>query len=209
MTSSPRWGELWTVLIDRRYACSVLAHAAGMVCGLGAATLATTVTGRRDNVVLITGFGVATFWLRPEPVWIGGVVALVAVLGLSGSRFGPLSAFAAGALAGLWGHTLLSYGLPAWSALPLAAAVPGAAAVLTHRSPRFAPLALREDALLTICSLSLVVAAAPTLSTGWRSAIAMNLEPGSVARPAMGLWLTLGLGAVVFLGGLHALWRRG
>ena len=180
-----------------------------MVCGLGAATLATAVTGRRDMVTLIAGFGVATIWLRPEPVWIGGGVALVAVLGLGWPRFGPLSAAAAGALAGLWVHVLQSYGLPGWSAVLLAAAVPGTVVVLAHQSPRFAPLALREDALLTICVLGLVVAAAPALSMGWRSAVAMNLEPGGGARPAMGLWVTLGLGAVVSLGGLHTLWRRG
>ena len=193
----------------RYYACNMLVHAVGMVCGLGAATLATVVSGRRNSVTLIAGFVAATIWLRPDPVWIGGMVALVAVLGLVRPGLGLPSSAAAGALAGLWAHVLQSYGLPGWSAVPLAAAVPGAAAVLAHRSPRFAPVALREVALLTICVLGLVVAAAPALSMGWRSAIAMNLEPGSGVRPAMGLWLTLGLGAVVSLGGLHTLWRRG
>ena len=180
-----------------------------MVCGLGAATLATFVTGGRDIVALVAGFGVATLWLQPEPVWIGVMVALGAVLGLGWSRFGPLSAAVAGALAGLWGHVLQGYGLPGWSAVPLAAAVPGAAMVLAHRSPRFAPRALREDALLTICALGLVVAAVPALSTGWRSAAAMNLESGSGVPPAPGLWVIAGLVAVVSLGGLHSLWRRG
>ena len=137
------------------------------------------------------------------------MVALVAVLGLGLPRLGPLSAVVAGALAGLWVHVLQSYGLPAWSAVSLAAAVPGTAVVLAHRSPRFAPLGLREDALLTICVLGLVVAASPALSTGWRSAVAMNLEPGIGAQPTTGLWVPLGLGAVVSLGGIHTLWRRG
>ena len=161
-------------------------------------------------VALIAGFAVATIWLRPEPVWVGGMVAVVAALGLAWSRrFGPLGAAVAGVLAGLWVHVLESYGLPGWTTLPLAAAVPGTAVVLAHRSPRFAPPALREDALLTVGVLGLVVAAAPVLSLGWRSAVAMNLEPGGGVRPAMGLWVTLGLGAVVALGGLHTLWRRG
>ncbi len=160
-------------------------------------------------VALLAGFVVATIWLQPEPMWIGAMVALVAVLGLGWSRFGPLSAAVAGVLAGLWVHVLESYGLPGWSAVPLAAAVPGTAVVLAHRSPRFAPLGLREDALLTICVLGLVVAAAPAVSMGWRSAVAMNLEPGSGAQPTTGLWVPLGLGAVVSLGGLHTLWRRG
>ena len=183
-----------------------------MLCGLGAATLATTVTGRRDMVVLIAGFCVATVWLRPDPVLIGGMVALVAVLALGVPRLGPLrvlSAAVAGVLAGLWVHVLESYGLPGWTALPLATAVPVTAAALAHRSSRFAPLGLREDALLTICVLGLVVAVSPALSMGWQSAGTMNLEPGGGVRTAMGPWVPLGLGAVVSLGGLHTLWRRG
>ena len=163
-------------------------------------------------VALVAGFVVATIWLRPEPVWIGGIVALVAVLSLGLPGLGPvrvLSAVVAGALAGLWVHVLQSYGLPGWSAVPLAAAVPGTVVVLAHRSRRFAPLGLREDALLTICVLGLVVAASPALSTGWRSAVVMNLEPGSGVQSTTGLWVPLGLGAVVSLGGLHTLWRRG
>ena len=202
----------------------MLIHAVGMLCGLGAATLATTVKGRRDMVALGAGFIVATLWLWPQPVWIGGMVAVVAVLGLAVPRLGSpgtltgnsvrvsvrvLSAGVAGALAGLWVHVLGGYGLPAWSAVPLAAAVPGTALVLAQRSSRFAPQTLREDALLTIGLVGLVVAAVPPLSTGWRSAVAMNLQPGGEAPPAMGLWLTLGLGAVVSVGGLHTLWRRG
>ena len=187
----------------------MLVHAVGMVCGLGAATLATSVTGRRDVVALIAGFLVATIWLQPEPVWIGAMVVLVAVLGLGWSRFGPPSAAVAGLLAGLWVHVLQSYGLPGWSTVALAAAVPGTALILAHRSPRFAPRALREDALLTICVLGLVVAASPALSMGWQSAGTMNLEPGGGVRTAMGSWVPLGLGAVVSLGGLHTLWRRG
>lgn len=183
-----------------------------MVCGLGAAALATVVSGWRDSVTLVAAFVGATIWLRPDPVWIGGVVALVAVLGLV--RPGPglpssATAATAGALAGLWVHVLQSYGLPCWSAVPVAAAVPCAAMALAGRSPRFAPPALREDALLTIGVLGLVVAAAPALSMGWRSAAALNLEPGSGIGPAPGLWVMLGLGAVVSLGGLHSLWRRG
>ena len=180
-----------------------------MVCGLGAATLATSVTGRRDMVALITGFVVATIWLRPDPLWVGAMVALVAALGLARSRSGPLGAVAAGALAGLWVHVLQSYGWPGWGAIPLAAAVPGAAVVLALRSPRFAPPVLREDALLAVCVLGVVVAAAPALSSGWRSAAALNLEPGGGIGPAPGLWMTLGLAAVVSLGGLYSLWRRG
>ena len=161
-------------------------------------------------VALIAGFAIATMWIRPEPVWVGGMVAVVAALGLGWSRrFGSFSAAAAGVLAGLWVHVLEGYGLPGWSAVPLAAAVPGTAVVLAHRSPRFAPLALREDALLTLCFLGLVVGAAPALSMGWQSAGTMNLEPGGGARSVMGLWVTLALGAVASLGGLHTLWRRG
>ena len=86
--------------------------------------------------------------------------------------------------------------------------MPGMAVMLAHRSPGFAPRALREDALLAIGFMGLAVAAVPAVSMGWRSAVGMNLEPGGEGRPALGIWLTLGLGAVVSLGGLHTFWRR-
>lgn len=186
----------------------VLIHAVGMVCGLGAATLATMVTRRRDTAALIAGFVVAVAWLRPEPVWVGALVVVVAGLGLGTPRFNLLGAVVAGTLAGVWFHVLRGYGLPGWSALPLAAAVPVAAMRLAHRNPGFAPLRLREDALLTMCTLGVLVAATPAFSTGWMSAVALNIEPGNSVEPVIGTWVPVGLAAVVSLGGVHTLWRR-
>lgn len=186
----------------------MLVHLTGIVCGLGAATLAPSLTGKRAVVALVIGFAVATVWLEPEPVWIGGLVVVVVVLRLCWPGFSTLSAVAAGTLAGSWGHILQSYGLTGWLAIPLAAAVPSTAVFLENRSPRFAPRAMREDALSIICVFALVLVAAPVMSAGWQSAETLNLEPERGTRSGLGIWPTLGLTCVVSLGGLHALWRR-
>ena len=186
----------------------MLVHLAGLVCGLGAATLAASLPGKRAVVALVTGFAVATVWLEPEPVWIGGLVVVVTVLRLYWPGTSTLSAVAAGTLAGSWGHILQSYGLTGWLAIPLAAAVPSTAMFLENRSPRFAPRAMHEDALSIICAFALVLVAAPTVAGGWQSAETLNLEPGRGTRAGLGIWPMLGLTCVVSLGGLHALWRR-
>ena len=187
----------------------MLVHAVGLVCGLGAATFATEVNRTRQLVALVVGFGVASFWLGPDPVWIGGTVALAAALRLASSGFGTFGAVVAGALAGMWVQVLESYGLSVWIAAPLAVTASGTAALMGRHSPRFAPPAMREDALLGVGVLGLGLAAAPAVLSGWQSAVALNLEPGSGAPPDLGPWMMLGFGATVSLGGLHSLWRRG
>ena len=57
--------------------------------------------------------------------------------------------------------------------------------------------------------LALAVAAAPGVAAGWRAAGAMNLAAGDMVRPGVHPGVVLGLAAVVALGGLHTLWRRG
>lgn len=189
----------------------MLLHAVGMVCSLGAVIFATGVRDRKGAAALAAGFAAAAVWLRPEPVLAGGIAAGAAALSLARPRRVPahlIDAAVAGLLGGLWGHVLARFGLPPASAWLLAAVVVAAAAFMSRRQPRFAPLALREDARLAHACLAALVAAWPAVSTGWSAASAMNLESEEMVRAAVQPPVAIGLAALVSLGGLHALWRR-
>ena len=189
----------------------MLLHALGMVCSLGAVIFAAGVRDRWGAVALAAGFVAGAVWLRPEPVLAGGLAVAAAGLSLARPRRVPvflIDAVVAGLLGGLWGHVLAQFGLAPWSAWALAAIVAGAAAFMSQRLPRFAPQAMREDALLAYAFLGALVAAWPAVATGWSAASAMNLESEETIRAAVQLPVAIGLASLASLGGLHALWRR-
>ena len=82
------------------------------------------------------------------------------------------------------------------------------AASSARRDARFAPPALRDDALAALCALGLAVAAVPAVTVGWRAAAAMNLEVDGLVRPDVHPWVVVGFAAMISLGGLHSLRRR-
>ena len=190
----------------------MLLHAVGLSCALAAAVFATAVRGRYGALTLAAGFLIGIAWLRPDPGWTGAIVAATAVLalvrpgGVPASRAAPLVAGLAG---GLWSTVLGGYGLPLWLAGLLASGVVAFAAVSAARDPRFVTPSVREDALAALGVLGLAIAAAPGVAAGWRSAQAMNLAAGDTVRPGVHPGVVLGLAAVVALGGLHTLRRRG
>ena len=105
---------------------------------------------------------------------------------------------------------LAGYGLPARLAWLLAAGVIAVSAAASQRDPQFARPAVREDALVMLTVLGVAVAAAPGVAAGWRTAEALNLAANDMVRPGVhpgGMLLVLA--AIVALGGLHTLWRRG
>ena len=194
---------------------TVLFHALALLCALGSVAFATVATGRWYVVSgLPVGFVVAIVWIGPEqqpdPAWLGGTVALVtgAALAWSGLLMRALTGIAGGALAGVWGGLLQKQGLPAAPALVLAASLPSAAVFLTARRPTFATNSLKEEALLAMCGLGLVVAVGPTVSAGWGSAGALNLDPGGGVRQVVETWVMLMSGVSIVLGGWHSLRRR-
>ena len=103
---------------------------------------------------------------------------------------------------------LSSQGFPTLAAWTLGAGLILAAAWLAARRPDFAPTVLREEALLAICGLSLLVATGPTISAGWGSARVMNLDPAGGVHQALGLWVFALGGASIAVGGWHSLRRR-
>ena len=189
----------------------LLLHAVGLLCALASSTLATAARDRRGVLVLGGGFALGAVWFQPEPRWTGAIVAAIAGLSLARPHGAPTSlsaALAAGLAGGLWTRVLAGYGLPAWAAWLLAAGVLAFAASSARRDARFAPPALRDDALAVLVALGLAVAAAPAVTAGWRAAAAMNLESDGLVRPGVHPWVVVGVAAMVSLGGLHSLRRR-
>lgn len=191
----------------------MLPHAVGLLCALAAAIFATAAGDhRRGALALAAGFAAGVLWLPSDARWIGGLVAIVSALSLARPHGAPAALsgpLAAGLAGGLWTRVLAGYGLPSWMACLLAAGVLAVAASTSRHDPRFAPPAVREDALAAVGVLGLAVAAAPAVAMGWRAAAAMNLEAGDLVRPGVHPWVIAGLAAMVSLGGLHTLRRRG
>ena len=189
----------------------LLLHAVGLLCALACATLATAARDRRGVLALAGGFALGAFWLQPEARWTGVLVAAAAGLSLArpyGASASLSVSLAAGLAGGLWTRVLAGYGLPAWAAWLAAAGVLAVAAASARRDARFAPPALRDDALAALGALGLAVAAAPAVTAGWRAAAAMNLEADGLVRPGVHPWVVLGFAAIISLGGLHSLRRR-
>lgn len=188
----------------------MLIHALGLLCALAATTFAVVPIGSHPGRVwpaAAAGFVGASMWLRPEPTSIGLLIAVAAGTQLVWPKRGWLLV-GSGLVAGLWTSLLRSQGLPTLAAWTLAAGLILAAAWLAARRPDFAPTVLREEALLAICGLGLVVATGSTISAGWGSARVLNLDPAGGVRQALGLWV-FGLGGVsILLGGWHSLRRR-
>ena len=192
---------------------NLIFYALWMLCGLGAAVFATVEPGGRQRPLgLALGFAAAAVLALPgrlpDPAWTGGVVVLVAVFQLVRPGQRGLAAVCGGVLAGLWSALLKAQGAPLTLAVGLAAALPAVSTWLTARRPAFAPPALREEALLIVLGLALVVTVAPEVHGGWRSAVALNLGVEDTPREGVPPWGLLLSGAVLALGGFRSFWRR-
>ena len=190
----------------------MLLYTLSLLCAIAAAVFATAVRGVRGTLALSAGFLMGIAWLAPAPGWTGAVVGVVAVLMLGAPHRALVSLaapLASGLAGGLWAQMLAGYGMPAWLGWLLAGGVIAVSAVASQRDPRFARPAVQEDALVALAVLGVTVAAAPGVTAGWQTATALNLAGedtlGSGANPGM----LLGLAAVLSLGGLHTLRRRG
>lgn len=179
-----------------------------MLCALGSATFATAGVAWWSLPVGVVSFVVAVTWLTPDPSSTGAIVALVSALLLRRPRTLVPAVVLAGCLAGIWASLLEARGVPIVLALGLSAGVPAASGWMARTRDEFAPSALREDALLAIGGLGLVVAMGPNILAGWQSAGSMNLDPGGGRQAAIEAWLMVAIGTAAVAGGVHALWSR-
>jgi hypothetical protein len=189
-----------------------------MLSGLGTAVLATCVRSRTAWLALAAGFATTAAWTiqsgrLPDASWIGCVVALIAAWQLvrpDSAVAATVAAAGAGALAAIWGSVLQLEAIPRVAALLIGAGTMISTAWLANHRRSFAPPALREEGLLIILAMGVIVGTAPTVAQGWRSAVALNITdtaaaPGQVVSG----WTLAFIGASVALGGLWSMWRRG
>ena len=180
---------------------------------IGGVALAAAAAGKRRSFgVVLAGFLAAAYLFRdgrvPEPGFVGVIAVVAAGVQLLRPAYTDASAACAGILAAASGAVLESYGVASPIAL-LAAVLPGMLALWwSHRNPKFAPVAMREEALLMVMLLGLGTAVVPAVVDGWRSASALSSAPAEAAGRAMPAWVLVLSGTAAMVGGVWSLWRH-
>jgi hypothetical protein len=190
-----------------------LSHAAAILCLLAAAALGAAPKPWRYHAVAILLGSAGAFVLSVAfniaftPDVLGAIAAAAAGLGVARPRWQEASASLSGVCAAVWAAALSGAGLPLALVLPIAVAVPFAALALA-RNPRFAPPAVRDEALVIVAALAVVVAVIDPIADGWRSAVALTASPLAADSERNATW-ALGVAlAALAAGGLYGAWRR-
>jgi hypothetical protein len=195
----------------------------GILLGFAAVTFA-ALEPQRWQAALISaaGFAAVVLWvglglgLGPEPgpgrfpgaSSVAFLVVGAAALALAKPRWSDAAAACAGGAAGLWAGVLELQGLPVLSAAIVAALPPAASALLARRNGRFAPAALREEALALVVVFGLLVALVPEVVAGWRAAAAFGSLAQEASEDGTTAWMLI-LAILCAAGGsVYSLWRR-
>ena len=206
-------------------------HALWMLCALGAvvysaAAAAAPARRARHLTTLAIGFVIATIVASPQrlpdPAWVGVLTTGAAMVTLFRPRFSVVAAGWGGALGGILTaltevqgmHPAASVGpvvvLIAWGFANLD--VPELIAMvvwLTWLRPSFAPEALRDEALLAVSLLGLVVAVVPGVIDGWQAAANLTIEPVTAGPTApIPTWTLTLVATSMALGAVYSLWSR-
>jgi hypothetical protein len=140
---------------------------------------------------------------------IAGVLACAgAVLYLFRPRHAWLAMVFGGVLAGLLVRVLALVGAPLLPSASLVATGLAVTVWLARTRPGFAPEALREEALLIVCTLGLAVAVLPSVLDGWQAAANLNVRVENVAQQAIPMWVLSVVATSTLLGAAYALWSR-
>jgi len=189
-------------------------HALWMLCALGAVVHAATAAHRvRDLTALAVGFVLATIAASPQRLpdatWVGVLSAAVAIAVVFRPRFAVLAAAWGGALGGMLTALTEVQGVPAAASVGPVAVLIATVVWLTRLRPSFAPDSLRDEALLAITLLGLVVSIMPGVIDGWQAAAALTIEPATTG-PATPIpaWTIALVGTATALGALYSMWSR-
>jgi hypothetical protein len=182
-----------------------------MLCALGATTFAAVAAPRRRWVVaLAIGFlsVVVLPGTQPDPEVAGLCAALGAIVYLFRPRYAWFGFVLGGALAGMLSQVLGLFGGPVLITAPLVAVGLGATVWLARTCPHFSPEAIREEALLIVCTLGLGVAVLPSVLDGWQAAANLNTGIENAAQQAIPAWVLSVVATSTLLGAAYALWSR-
>jgi hypothetical protein len=190
---------------------TVTFHALWMLCALGATTFAAAAAPRRGWLAAFA-LGFLAVLMRPggqpDPEIAGLFAASGAFVYLFRPRYAWLGFALGGALAGMLVQVVGLVGGPAVVTAPLVALGAGATVWLTRTRAGFAPEALREEALLIVCTLGLAVAVLPSVLDGWQAAANLNTRMENVAQQAFPAWVLSIVATSSLLGAAYALWSR-
>jgi hypothetical protein len=118
------------------------------------------------------------------------------------------AALSAGVATGVGLALMRQEGAPAWVAALLAIVPTALAWWLSQSRPRFAPLAMRDEALVLLLVIGVAVALLPGVLDGWRTAVSLNVSAGDPSRLALPSWALAVSGAAIALGGCYSAWRH-
>jgi hypothetical protein len=105
-------------------------------------------------------------------------------------------------------QVLALMGSPVVASAPIVATGLGSTVWLARARPHFSPEAIREEALLIVCTLGLGVAVLASVLDGWQAAANLNTQIENVARQAIPVWVLSAVAASTLLGAASALWSR-
>jgi hypothetical protein len=185
-----------------------------MLCALGAVVYAAAAARRtRDLAAFGAGFLIAAIAASPQrlpdPALVGVLSAGASVAILFRPRFQAASAAWGGALGGMLTAMTEVQGLHPIAAVAAPALLAATAVWLTRARPSFAPDVLRDEALLAVCLLGLVVAMMPGVIDGWQAAANLTIEPATPGPTApVPTWTLAIVGSAVALGAVYSLWSR-
>ncbi len=191
----------------------MLLHVLGIVCGLAVVVLAALEPRRLDTgLAFCAGLVAAAIVIGatrvPDPVWGAALTAAGAAVALWTPRAAWMAFACGGMLAAVWASVLAAQGLPVPVAYALVTVVAAASSGLAAFRPRFAPSSLREEALVLVAALAVLVAAAPAVSAGWHSAATLRGSPLEPPATASAAWAFALAACALVCGAIHALWRR-
>jgi hypothetical protein len=100
-------------------------------------------------------------------------------------------------------------GLHPVAAIAAVAVLAATPAWLARMRPSFAPEVIREEALLGLCLLGLVVASVPGVTDGWQAAANLTIQPATPGPTTpVPTWTLALVGTATALGGVSSLWSR-
>jgi hypothetical protein len=189
-------------------------HALWMLCALGSVVLAAAAAGAGVPAVvaMVVGFLAGVRFVGavalPDPAVAGAVTVCAAAIFLFRPRYAVVAAALGGVLGGMWTGLLEVQGLPSPAAIGVSAVVLGVSRHLTRRRPSFAPEQLRDEGLLAIGLLGLVVATLPGVLDGWQAARNFAATSDRVSQAIVPAWTIALLLSSTTLGAAYSLWSR-